>query len=63
MLKPKRLSQYEPGLNQFSSYVEKKMIKAIKRVSTDVLVGTRASFNILIAKYQNKMSLPLPWNI
>ena len=30
------------------------MIKAIKRVSTDVLIGTRASFNILIAKYQNK---------
>ena len=54
LLKPKRISQYEPGLNQFSSYVEKKMIKAIKRVSTDVLIGTRASFNILIAKYQNK---------
>ena len=54
LLKPKHLSQYEPGLNQFSSYVEKKMIKAIKRVSTDVLIGTRASFNILIAKYQNK---------
>lgn len=53
-LKPKQLSQYEPGLNQFSSYVEKKMIKAIKHVSTDVLIGTRASFNILIAKYQNK---------
>ena len=27
------------------------MIKAISNVSTDVIVGTRASFNILIAKY------------
>lgn len=51
MLKPKTISQYEPGLNQFSSFVEKKMIKAIKNVSTDVFIGTRASFNILISKY------------
>ena len=50
-LKTKHISQHEPGLNQFSSYVEKKIIKAIKNVSTDVLVGTRASFNILISKY------------
>ena len=27
------------------------MIKAIKNVSSDVLIGTRASFNILISKY------------
>ena len=27
------------------------MIKAIKHIKTDVLVGTRASFNILISKY------------
>ncbi|PTE70116.1 glycosyltransferase family 4 protein [Staphylococcus devriesei] len=51
-LKPKQLSQYEPGLNQFSKYVERKMIKAIQHVDTDVLVGTRASFNILISKYR-----------
>ncbi|MCI2774784.1 glycosyltransferase family 4 protein [Staphylococcus petrasii] len=49
--KPTHLSKYEPGLNQFSSYIERKIIKAIKKVNTDVLVGTRASFNILIAQY------------
>ena len=27
------------------------MIKAIRHTKTDVLVGTRASFNILISKY------------
>lgn len=51
--KPTHLSQYEPGLNQFSSYIERKVIKAIKHVNTDVFVGTRASFNILIAQYHN----------
>lgn len=51
---PRLLSQYEPGINQFSHYIEKKMIKAIHKVNTDVIVGTRASFNILIAKYASK---------
>lgn len=49
--KPKLISQYEPGLYQFSHYIENKMIKAIRNVSTDILIGTRASFNILIAHY------------
>lgn len=49
--RPKYISQFEPGIDQFSHYIEKKMIKAISNVSTDVIVGTRASFNILIAKY------------
>ncbi|MDR5649050.1 glycosyltransferase family 4 protein [Staphylococcus nepalensis] len=49
--KPSILSQHEPGLNQFSHYIEKKMIKSIRNVSTDTLIGTRASFNILIACY------------
>ena len=53
LLKPKEINQSEPGLNQFSKYVEHKMIKAIKKVDTDVLVGTRASFNILISKYHS----------
>lgn len=51
LLKPTKINYHEPGLNQFSNYVENKMIKAIKKVDTDVLVGTRASFNILISKY------------
>ncbi|MGV3095804.1 MULTISPECIES: glycosyltransferase family 4 protein [Staphylococcus] len=51
LLKPIKINHHEPGLNQFSKYVENKMIKAIKKVDTDVLVGTRASFNILISKY------------
>ncbi|GEQ00411.1 glycosyltransferase family 4 protein [Staphylococcus arlettae] len=50
-LKPKVLSRHEPGLNQFSSYIERKMIHAIKTVDCDVLIGTRASFNILIAQH------------
>src|SRR5699024_5046512 len=49
--KIKSISKHEPGLNQFSRYVEKKMIKSIRNINTDVLIGTRASFNILIAKY------------
>ena len=49
--RPKLISQYEPGLYQFSHYIEKKMIQAIRNVSTDMLIGTRASFNILIAHY------------
>lgn len=53
-MKPKTISQHEPGLSQFSSYVEKKIIKAIKHVKSDVLIGTRASFNILISKYAKK---------
>ena len=54
LLKPKTISQHEPGLSQFSSYVEKKIIKAMKHVKSDVLIGTRASFNILISKYAKK---------
>lgn len=49
--KPKKLSKFEPGLNQFSHYIEKKMIHALKHIDTDVIIGTRASFNILIAEH------------
>lgn len=49
--KPRVLSQHEPGLYQFSSYVENKMIRSIKSVDTDVLIGTRASFNIFITQH------------
>ncbi|MCU5745261.1 glycosyltransferase family 4 protein [Staphylococcus sp. SQ8-PEA] len=48
---PKLISNHEPGLNQFNHYVEKKIIKAIKHVQTDVLISTRASYNILTATY------------
>lgn len=49
--KPCILSQHEPGLYQFSSYIETKMIRRIRSINTDVLIGTRASFNIMIAQY------------
>ena len=39
-----RIKKYPPFLNT-------KVIKAIRHTKTDVLVGTRASFNILISKY------------
>ncbi|WP_251517644.1 MULTISPECIES: glycosyltransferase family 4 protein [Staphylococcus] len=51
MNQPKKISQFEPGINQFSRYVERKMIKALNNISTDVIVGTRASFNILIGNH------------
>lgn len=51
LLKPIYLSKHEPGLNQFSKYIEYKLVRAINNVDTDVLVGTRASFNIFISKY------------
>ncbi|BCU53052.1 glycoside hydrolase [Staphylococcus auricularis] len=49
--KTKWLSSHEPGLSQFNHHVEKKIIKAIRSTNTDVLVGTRASYNILISKH------------
>ena len=51
LLKPKLIQPDEPGINQFSSYIEKALIKKIKTVSTDYLVGTRATYNLLIATY------------
>lgn len=51
LLKPIYLSKHEPGLNQFSKYIEHKLVRAINNVNTDVLIGTRASFNIFISKY------------
>ncbi|UXV41952.1 glycosyltransferase family 4 protein [Staphylococcus simulans] len=50
-LKPQLITQNEPGLSQFSSHVEKKIVHAIQHVETDVLVGTRASYNLLLADY------------
>ncbi|UXR78089.1 MULTISPECIES: glycosyltransferase family 4 protein [unclassified Staphylococcus] len=54
LLKPKKLSKHEPGYTQFSSYVERKLIRAIQQDTSDVFVGTRASFNILLARYGQK---------
>lgn len=50
-LKPRLITQHEPGLSQFSSFVEKQIIKFIKGANTDVIVGTRASYNLLVSKY------------
>lgn len=51
LLKPKALTQYEPGIKQYSSYIEKKIIRAIQNNDSDILVGTRASHNMLISKF------------
>ncbi|MBO3063053.1 MULTISPECIES: glycosyltransferase [Mammaliicoccus] len=51
LLKPKIIHPSEPGLHQFSSYIEKQIIREIKNVHTDIIVGTRASYNILVADY------------
>lgn len=51
LLKPKIIHPSEPGLHQFSNYIEKQIIREIKNVHTDIIVGTRASYNILVADY------------
>ncbi|MDT3994831.1 glycosyltransferase, partial [Mammaliicoccus fleurettii] len=51
LLKPKMIHPSEPGLHQFSNYIEKQIIREIKNVRTDIIVGTRASYNILVADY------------
>ena len=48
---PRCISQHEPGRQQFNRHVERRLIKALQRVDTDVLISTRASFNILTAQY------------
>ncbi|WP_105993192.1 glycosyltransferase family 4 protein [Staphylococcus simulans] len=53
-IKPQIITENEPGLAQFSSYVEKKIVTAVSETDTDVLVGTRASFNLLVADYAPK---------
>ncbi|WP_239710426.1 MULTISPECIES: glycosyltransferase [unclassified Mammaliicoccus] len=51
LLKPKIIHPSEPGLHQFSNYIEKQIIREIKNVHTDIIVGTRTSYNILVADY------------
>ncbi|MBI5974308.1 glycosyltransferase family 4 protein [Staphylococcus canis] len=51
LLKPRHLSHFEPGFKQYSSYIEKRLIRAIEHDHSDILIGTRASHNILIARF------------
>lgn len=51
LAKPRIISQHEPGRQQFNRHVERRLIKALQHVDTDVLISTRASFNILTAQY------------
>jgi len=51
VFKSKEIHQDEPGIRQFSRYIEKRLIQAIQNVDTDILISTRASYNILVAKY------------
>lgn len=48
---PRYISQHEPGRKQFNRHVERRLIKALQHIDTDVLISTRASFNILTARY------------
>ncbi|UOB21203.1 glycosyltransferase [Macrococcus armenti] len=57
LLSPKFIHRDEPGLNQFSSYIERKIIKAIQSVDTDYIVGTRATYNFLIADFSKTTSI------
>lgn len=51
LFKSKEIHQDEPGIKQFSRYIEKRLIRAIRDVETSVLISTRASYNLLAAKY------------
>ncbi|UXS29712.1 glycosyltransferase family 4 protein [Staphylococcus delphini] len=59
LLKPKYLTPYEPGFRQYSSYIEKKMIRAIQNDTSDIFVGTRASHNLLIARFAKSHQLTI----
>ncbi|WP_353419622.1 glycosyltransferase family 4 protein [Staphylococcus delphini] len=59
LLKPKYLTPYEPGFRQYSSYIEKKMIRAIQNDTSDIFVGTRASHNLLIAPFAKSHQLTI----
>ncbi|WP_086428077.1 glycosyltransferase family 4 protein [Staphylococcus cornubiensis] len=59
LLKPKYLTPYEPGYRQYSSYIEKKVIRAIQNDSSDIFVGTRASHNLLIARFAKRHQLTI----
>lgn len=52
--KPKELHPDEPGISQFSRFIEKKIIRAIKNVDSDVFISTRASYNLLAAVHAPK---------
>ncbi len=53
-LSPKIIHPSEPGLHQFSSHIEQQIVKAIQNVNTDIIIGTRASYNILVSKYASQ---------
>ncbi|MFV5938375.1 glycosyltransferase [Mammaliicoccus sciuri] len=53
-LSTKIIHPSEPGLHQFSSHIEQQIVKAIQNVNTDIIVGTRASYNILVSKYASQ---------
>lgn len=51
IFKSKEIHPDEPGIKQFSRYIEKKLIKTIQNVNTDFLISTRATYNLLVAQY------------
>lgn len=54
IFKSKHIHLDEPGIRQFSRFIEKKMIREIQQVDTDILISTRASYNLLVAEYASK---------
>ncbi|UXR71427.1 glycosyltransferase family 4 protein [Staphylococcus sp. IVB6240] len=53
LLKPKYLTKFEPDYKHYSSYIERKLFRALHQDTSDVIVGTRASLNIFISRYAN----------
>lgn len=49
LFKPEILSKGDPNFKAFSSHIEKRLIKYLKADKSDVLISTRASYNIIVA--------------
>lgn len=54
LFSPKFIHPDEPGINQFSSHIENRLINTIRNIDCDILISTRASYNLLIANFLDK---------
>ncbi|MEB7768748.1 glycosyltransferase [Mammaliicoccus sciuri] len=49
LFKPKILTRGEPNFKSFSSHIENRLIKYIATIKSDIIISTRASYNIILA--------------
>ncbi|MDJ1109131.1 glycosyltransferase family 4 protein [Macrococcoides caseolyticum] len=48
---PQYIHPDEPGINQFSRYSEALIIRFLKHLKCDMIISTRASYNLLVAQF------------